>query len=74
MSRLIIDWSHSPTYTTTMGVFAGCSLIAVASLGRKLFKRELNLVGWALNLGVLGIVLLITGANTVVNWPLNIPM
>jgi hypothetical protein len=50
MDKLIIDWSHSLTYTTIMGVFAGSSLIAVSKVGKKLLKKELNPIGWALTL------------------------
>jgi uncharacterized membrane protein len=71
MDKLIIDWGSSPTYTTIMGVFAGSSLIAAANVGKKLLKKELNPVGWALNFGAMGIVLLITGAGMVLTWPLK---
>ena len=73
MNKIVIDWSHIPTYTTIMGVFAGNSLISVANLGRKLLKTELNLTGWALNFFASGIVLLITGTGMVLTWPLAIP-
>ena len=71
MQKLIIDWAHPPTYTTIMGVFAGSSLISVASVGRKLLKKEVNPVGWALNFGVLGVVLLLTGGGMVLTWPMH---
>ena len=71
MHKLIIDWSHLPTYTTIMGIFAGTSLISVANVGKKLLKKELNPVGWALNFGVSGIVLLLTGAAMVLTWPMH---
>jgi uncharacterized membrane protein len=71
MEHLVIDWAHSPTYTTIMGIFAGASLLSVANVGKKLLKKELNPVGWALNFGVLGVVLLLTGGAMVLTWPMH---
>ena len=71
MNKIIIDWSHSPTYTTIMAIFAGSSLISVSNVGRKLLKKQLNSTGWAINLAALGMLLLITGANMALTWPLK---
>ena len=72
LEKLIIDWGSSPTYTTIMGVFAGASLLSVASAGKALLKKtDLNPLGWSINFGVLGIVLLLTGAGMVLTWPMK---
>jgi len=73
MDKLIIDWSHIPTYTTIMGICAGSSLISISSVGKKLLRKELNPAGWSLNFAALGSVLLVTGAHMALTWPLAIP-
>jgi len=70
MKKLIIDWSHIPTYTTIMAIFAGSSILSIASVGRKLLKRELNPTGWALNFAALGFVLTLAGGHMALTWPI----
>lgn len=59
-------------YNTLMGVAAGLALILVPLLSRKLFKREaISPEGWALALGILGVILTFLGGRMAVTWPLT---
>lgn len=76
---LKIDWSTMPTYNTIMSVAAGAALIALVILGRDLVRARaadgpgpepLQTDGWAVALGVLGLVLFPTGLTMTLTWPL----
>lgn len=68
---LIIDWTSMPTYNTIMAVATGAALCSMAVIGKQLHKREhIQPEGWALNLGVLGILLFLTGLHMTLTWPL----
>lgn len=67
---LVIDWTQMPTYNTIMSLAAGAALLSLAALGRAVLqKRELYPEGWALNFGVLGFILTLTGAHMTLTWP-----
>ena len=56
--ELIIDWISMPTYNTIMCVAVGAALCSLAVMGKNMIqKKEVEPVGWSLNLGVLGIIL-----------------
>lgn len=74
-----IDWAAMPTYNTIMSVAAGAALIALVSLGRDLLRARvaegerrqgLQTDGWAVALGILGLVLFPTGLHMTLTWPL----
>lgn len=75
---LKIDWSTMPTYNTIMSVAAGAALIALVVLGRDLVRARpgapgaepLQTDGWAVALGVLGLVLFPTALHMTLTWPL----
>ncbi|GAB2748441.1 DUF981 family protein [Sinomonas soli] len=76
---LKIDWSTMPTYNTIMSVAAGAALIALVVLGKDLIRARtagvagsepLQTDGWAVALGVLGLVLFPTGLHMTLTWPL----
>lgn len=76
---LKIDWSTMPTYNTIMSVAAGAALIALVILGRDLIRARtpdgtgfepLQTDGWAVALGILGLVLFPTGLAMTLTWPL----
>lgn len=59
-------------YNTLMGVAAGASMIAIASLARAFGRREeVSPAGWAAALLALGLVLAFLGGTMSVTWPLN---
>ncbi len=67
---LVIDWTQMPTYNTIMSLAAGAALLSLVSLGRDLRSRKpLHPEGWALNFGVLGFILTLTGAHMTLTWP-----
>lgn len=69
---LTIDWANMPTYNTIMAVAAGVGLLGLVQLGRALLKdaSSVSLEGWALNFGVLGSILTLTGLHMTLTWPL----
>ncbi|HLR77377.1 MAG TPA: DUF981 family protein [Balneolaceae bacterium] len=68
---LIIDWTQNATYNTIMAVSAGVALISLALAGKRLVQNKAaNPKGWALNFGVLGLILTITGTHFTLAWPL----
>ena len=75
---LKIDWAHMPTYNTIMAVAGGAGLLLVVGLSRRLlgttstFERdeEFEPAGWALGMGVLGVILTLTGLHMTLTWPL----
>lgn len=67
---LVIDWTQMPTYNTIMSVAAGAGLLSLFSLGRHVLAgRRFSPEGWALNFGVLGLILTLTGAHMTLTWP-----
>ena len=69
-SGLTIDWTQMPTYNTIMAVAAGAALLSLASLGRQIQQKQaISPEGWAINFGVLGTLLTITGAHMTLTWP-----
>lgn len=69
--HLIIDWTQLPTYNTIMALLVGVSLISLAKIGRDMVHHKIpNPKGWALNFGVLGIILFLTGLHMTLTWPL----
>lgn len=67
---LTIDWTQMPTYNTIMSVAAGAGLLSVVLFGRAVSRgSEVSYEGHALNFGVLGVILTITGAHMTLTWP-----
>lgn len=67
---LKIDWTQMPTYNTIMSVAAGAAMLSLVWLGWSLHKgREVSIEGHALNFGVLGFILTLTGAHMTLTWP-----
>ena len=67
---LKIDWTQMPTYNTIMSVAAGAGMLSLVWLGWSLVKgREVSFEGHALNFGVLGFILTLTGAHMTLTWP-----
>lgn len=68
---LIIDWVSMPTYNTIMCIAVGAALCSLALMGKNLMnKKEVEPIGWSLNLGVLGVILFFTGLHMTLTWPL----
>src|SRR5690625_160312 len=69
---LKIDWAQMPTYSTVMAVAAGVALVGLVLFARELLKDPVavNTDGWALNFGVLGLILFPTGLHMTLTWPL----
>src|SRR5690625_3024821 len=69
---LKIDWAEMPTYNTIMAVAAGVALVGLVLFARELLKDPAgaNTDGWALNFGVLGLILTPTGLHMTLTWPL----
>lgn len=68
---LVIKWTKMTTYNTIMAVSTGAALMSLAKIGKHLIhKNKINPQGWALNLGVLGLLLFVTGLHMTLTWPL----
>lgn len=68
---LVIDWMNMPTYNTIMCVAVGAALCSIAVIGKNSWNKEnIEPKGWALNLGVLGLILFLTGLHMTLTWPL----
>jgi len=68
---LVINWENLPTYNTIMALAAGAALISLAKMVKDLLeKKRINPLGWAINLGVLGLILFATGLHMTLAWPL----
>lgn len=68
---LIIDWVNMPIYNTIMAVAVGAALCSLAVMGKDMVqKKEVEPIGWSLNLGVLGTILFLTGLHMTLTWPL----
>ncbi|GGO36134.1 DUF981 family protein [Deinococcus humi] len=67
---LVIDWTQMTTYNTIMSLATGAALLSLAALGRTVARKEtVHAEGWALNFGVLGFILTLTGAHMTLTWP-----
>ena len=67
---LVIDWTQMPTYNTIMAVAAGAGLLSLVLFARRLMAgTEVEFRGYAVNFGVLGLILTITGAHMTLTWP-----
>ncbi|NQX37185.1 DUF981 family protein [Herbiconiux sp. VKM Ac-2851] len=59
-----------PTYNTIMSVAAGAGLVSVVLFGRALSRgKTVSYEGQAVNFGVLGVILTVTGAHMTLTWP-----
>lgn len=68
---LIIDWMNMPTYNTIMCLAVGAALCSLAVMGKDMIqKKPIQPKGWSLNLGVLGLLLFLTGLHMTLTWPL----
>jgi hypothetical protein len=60
-------------YNTLMGVSAGLALLLVTALARKLRRNQpIAPEGWALTLGILGVILTFLSGLMAVTWPLTV--
>lgn len=67
---LSIDWTQMPTYNTIMSLAAGAGLVSVVLFGWALSRgRAVSYEGQAVNFGVLGAILTITGTHMTLTWP-----
>tara|TARA_B100000378_G_scaffold71055_1_gene54336 strand:+ start:12 stop:722 length:711 start_codon:yes stop_codon:yes gene_type:complete len=67
---LTIDWTVMPTYNTIMAVAAGAGLLSLVVLGWRISRGQaFSAEGHAVNFGVLGAILTITGAHMTLTWP-----
>ena len=67
---LTIDWTQMPTYNTIMSVAAGAGLLSLVLFGRALSRGStVSYEGYAVNFGVLGAILTITGTHMTLTWP-----
>jgi uncharacterized membrane protein len=67
---LVIDCTQMTTYNTIMALATGAALLSLAALGRTVARRQrFHPEGWALNFGVLGFLLTLTGAHMTLTWP-----
>lgn len=70
--HLIIDWEKIHLYNSFMSVMTGVGVLSIWSLFSKLInQKEIRPKGIALNFGVIGIILFITGVHTTLTWPLT---
>lgn len=61
-------------YNTLVGVAAGVGLIGVATLLKKLYRREaVSAEGWALLFAPAGAILTILGLAITITWPYRVP-
>jgi len=68
---LTIQWTQMPTYNTIMAISTGAALCSLARLGKKLYQgNRFSVDGYAINFGILGFILTITGAHMSIAWPL----
>lgn len=68
---LTIQWTQMPVYNTIMAISTGAALCSMAKLGKKLYMgKSFSADGVAINFGVLGLILTITGAHMSIAWPL----
>lgn len=68
---LVIDWLNMPTYNTIMCVAVGAALCSLAVIGKNIMQnKHIEPKGWALNLGMLGFILFLTGLHMTLTWPL----
>lgn len=71
VEKLTIDWASMPTYNTVMAVAAGAGLCSIArTLKAASGAKGVRPRGWALNFGVLGAILFLTGGHMTLTWPL----
>lgn len=69
--ELVIQWENLPTYNTIMSLAVGAVLLSLTKMIRNLrSKVKIEPKGWALNLGVLGLILFTTGLHMTLTWPL----
>ncbi|AVM63803.1 hypothetical protein C3V38_04680 [Dietzia sp. oral taxon 368] len=68
----MIDWTAMPTYNTVMAVAVGAALLGLVLFFRavRADAADVSVTGWALNFGVLGLILTTTGLHMSLTWPL----
>ncbi|WP_300682108.1 DUF981 family protein [Nocardioides sp.] len=61
-----------PTYNTIMAVAVGAGLLGLVMLGRQLRRdpADVSAEGYAVNFGILGVILFATGLHMTLTWPL----
>lgn len=70
-SHLVIDWTQVHFCNTVMGLAAGAALATLAGIGRRLLaRRRIDPRGWAISIGVMGVVFFATGLHMTRTWPL----
>jgi uncharacterized membrane protein len=68
---LTIQWTQMPTYNTIMAIATGAALCSIARIGKLLYQgKSFSPEGNAMNFGILGLILLITGTHMSIAWPL----
>ncbi|MBD1222427.1 DUF981 family protein [Virgibacillus halodenitrificans] len=68
---MTIDWAATQVYNTIMCVAAGVGLLLILRFLKRLRQNKIGqLEGWAMGFGVLGFILVLTGAHMSLTWPL----
>ncbi len=70
--HLIVDWEKIHLYNSLMAVASGAALLSIWWVFSRLSSQEkIKPKGVALNFGVLGMILFLTGLHTTLTWPLS---
>lgn len=68
---MTVDWVHTPMYNTLMSLAAGVGLLLVVLLGREVYlRRDFSSDGYALGLGITGVIQFLMGLHMSLTWPL----